>query len=166
MSWHPPVFEGDGSWPSSSSWVPGSRPQGLQEHQDRDLLTGFLLQVGHEPLPPTVGRNVLGRKVLYLPGFFTYGERTSLPASATSSPKTGLGAARPTSPTSSSTPASPWQHPVAPVRHKPLQLATKPSHLPTCCWGQGGGGLSVGAASPSHGRSLWVCTVAEGAVGV
>ncbi|KAJ7424798.1 Mitochondrial carrier 1 [Pitangus sulphuratus] len=28
--------------------------------------------VGHEPLPPTVGRNVLGRKVLYLPGFFTY----------------------------------------------------------------------------------------------
>ncbi|KFM03280.1 Mitochondrial carrier 1, partial [Aptenodytes forsteri] len=36
------------------------------------LLTGFLLQVGHEPLPPTVGRNVLGRKVLYLPGFFTY----------------------------------------------------------------------------------------------
>ncbi|XP_061869265.1 mitochondrial carrier homolog 1 isoform X2 [Colius striatus] len=28
--------------------------------------------VGHEPLPPVVGRNVLGRKVLYLPGFFTY----------------------------------------------------------------------------------------------
>ncbi|XP_010080134.1 PREDICTED: mitochondrial carrier homolog 1, partial [Pterocles gutturalis] len=28
--------------------------------------------VGHEPLPPIVGRNVLGRKVLYLPGFFTY----------------------------------------------------------------------------------------------
>ncbi|XP_059724043.1 mitochondrial carrier homolog 1 isoform X2 [Haemorhous mexicanus] len=28
--------------------------------------------VGHEPLPPTIGRNVLGRKVLYLPGFFTY----------------------------------------------------------------------------------------------
>uniref|UniRef100_G1MUL6 Mitochondrial carrier 1 n=1 Tax=Meleagris gallopavo TaxID=9103 RepID=G1MUL6_MELGA len=36
------------------------------------MLTGFVLQVGHEPLPPTVGRNVLGRKVLYLPGFFTY----------------------------------------------------------------------------------------------
>uniref|UniRef100_K7F3D8 Mitochondrial carrier homolog 1 n=1 Tax=Pelodiscus sinensis TaxID=13735 RepID=K7F3D8_PELSI len=31
-----------------------------------------LLKVGHEPLPPTIGRNVLGRKVLYLPGFFTY----------------------------------------------------------------------------------------------
>ncbi|NXT81787.1 MTCH1 protein, partial [Zapornia atra] len=46
--------------------------QGLQECQDRGLLTGFPLQVGHEPLPPTVGRNVLGRKVLYLPGFFTY----------------------------------------------------------------------------------------------
>ncbi|KAH0618780.1 hypothetical protein JD844_018251, partial [Phrynosoma platyrhinos] len=32
----------------------------------------FLLKVGHEPLPPTVGRNLLGSKVLYLPGFFTY----------------------------------------------------------------------------------------------
>lgn len=49
---------------------------------DRSLLIGFLLQVGHEPLPPTIGRNVLGRKVLYLPGFFTYGERTSLAASS------------------------------------------------------------------------------------
>ncbi|NXM91061.1 MTCH1 protein, partial [Oenanthe oenanthe] len=36
------------------------------------LITRFLSQVGHEPLPPTIGRNVLGRKVLYLPGFFTY----------------------------------------------------------------------------------------------
>ncbi|NWX31614.1 MTCH1 protein, partial [Notiomystis cincta] len=36
------------------------------------LLTRLLSQVGHEPLPPTIGRNVLGRKVLYLPGFFTY----------------------------------------------------------------------------------------------
>ncbi|KFP75781.1 Mitochondrial carrier 1, partial [Acanthisitta chloris] len=36
------------------------------------LFMGFLSQVGHEPLPPTIGRNVLGRKVLYLPGFFTY----------------------------------------------------------------------------------------------
>ncbi|XP_009333041.1 PREDICTED: mitochondrial carrier homolog 1 [Pygoscelis adeliae] len=52
----------------------GRAARGLQEHRDRgrDPLTGFLLQVGHEPLPPTVGRNVLGRKVLYLPGFFTY----------------------------------------------------------------------------------------------
>ncbi|XP_066479831.1 mitochondrial carrier homolog 1 [Tiliqua scincoides] len=32
----------------------------------------LLVQVGHEPLPPVVGRNLLGRKVLYLPGFFTY----------------------------------------------------------------------------------------------
>lgn len=32
------------------------------------------LKVGHEPMPPTVGTNVLGRKVLYLPSFFTYGE--------------------------------------------------------------------------------------------
>ncbi|KAM5263448.1 mitochondrial carrier homolog 1 isoform 1-T1 [Ctenodactylus gundi] len=30
------------------------------------------LQVGHEPMPPTLGTNVLGRKVLYLPSFFTY----------------------------------------------------------------------------------------------
>ncbi|KAM9369363.1 mitochondrial carrier homolog 1 [Phaethornis superciliosus] len=36
------------------------------------LYVKLLMQVGHEPLPPTVGRNVLGRKVLYLPGFFTY----------------------------------------------------------------------------------------------
>ncbi|XP_010133526.1 PREDICTED: mitochondrial carrier homolog 1-like [Buceros rhinoceros silvestris] len=57
-------------WPFSSSQTPG----GLRECGDRGrgLLTGLLWQVGHEPLPPTVGRNVLGRKVLYLPGFFTY----------------------------------------------------------------------------------------------
>ncbi|XP_069731930.1 mitochondrial carrier homolog 1 [Phaenicophaeus curvirostris] len=36
------------------------------------LYVKLLVQVGHEPLPPIVGRNVLGRKVLYLPGFFTY----------------------------------------------------------------------------------------------
>ncbi|XP_050182769.1 mitochondrial carrier homolog 1 isoform X2 [Myiozetetes cayanensis] len=36
------------------------------------LYVKLLVQVGQEPLPPTVGRNVLGRKVLYLPGFFTY----------------------------------------------------------------------------------------------
>lgn len=31
-------------------------------------------QVGHEPLPPTVGTTMFGRRVLYLPGFFSYGE--------------------------------------------------------------------------------------------
>ncbi|XP_041316416.1 mitochondrial carrier homolog 1 isoform X1 [Pyrgilauda ruficollis] len=36
------------------------------------LYVKLLVQVGHEPLPPTIGRNVLGRKVLYMPGFFTY----------------------------------------------------------------------------------------------
>ncbi|XP_072853544.2 mitochondrial carrier homolog 1 isoform X1 [Pogona vitticeps] len=36
------------------------------------LYVKLLVQVGHEPLPPTVGRNLLGRKVLYLPGFFAY----------------------------------------------------------------------------------------------
>ncbi|XP_069489520.1 mitochondrial carrier homolog 1 isoform X1 [Ambystoma mexicanum] len=32
----------------------------------------LLVQVGHEPLPATYGRNILGNRVLYLPGFFTY----------------------------------------------------------------------------------------------
>ncbi|XP_030076389.1 mitochondrial carrier homolog 1 isoform X1 [Microcaecilia unicolor] len=32
----------------------------------------LLIQVGHEPLSPVEGTNLLGRKVLYLPGFFTY----------------------------------------------------------------------------------------------
>ncbi|XP_050812340.1 mitochondrial carrier homolog 1 [Gopherus flavomarginatus] len=36
------------------------------------LYVKLLIQVRHEPLPPTIGRNVLGKKVLYLPGFFTY----------------------------------------------------------------------------------------------
>ncbi|XP_036172651.1 mitochondrial carrier homolog 1 isoform X3 [Myotis myotis] len=36
------------------------------------LYVKLLIQVGHEPMPPTVGTNVLGRKVLYLPSFFTY----------------------------------------------------------------------------------------------
>lgn len=38
------------------------------------LLSLLILKVGHEPMPPTLGTNVLGRKVLYLPSFFTYGE--------------------------------------------------------------------------------------------
>lgn len=42
-----------------------------------DLLCLLILKVGHEPMPPTVGTNVLGRKVLYLPSFFTYGECAS-----------------------------------------------------------------------------------------
>ncbi|XP_028309668.1 mitochondrial carrier homolog 1-like isoform X2 [Gouania willdenowi] len=32
----------------------------------------LLIQVGHEPLPPTVGTTLFGRRVLYLPGFFSY----------------------------------------------------------------------------------------------
>uniref|UniRef100_A0A4W4FVU1 Mitochondrial carrier homolog 2 n=1 Tax=Electrophorus electricus TaxID=8005 RepID=A0A4W4FVU1_ELEEL len=31
-----------------------------------------LVQVGHEPLPPTLGRNVFGRQVYQLPGLFAY----------------------------------------------------------------------------------------------
>ncbi|NXT79721.1 MTCH2 protein, partial [Zapornia atra] len=31
-----------------------------------------LVQVGYEPLPPTLGRNVFGRQVYQLPGFFAY----------------------------------------------------------------------------------------------
>uniref|UniRef100_A0A8I3WDC3 Uncharacterized protein n=1 Tax=Callithrix jacchus TaxID=9483 RepID=A0A8I3WDC3_CALJA len=36
------------------------------------LYMKLLIQVCHEPMPPTLGTNVLGRKVLYLPSFFTY----------------------------------------------------------------------------------------------
>ncbi|XP_027869313.1 mitochondrial carrier homolog 1 isoform X2 [Xiphophorus couchianus] len=31
-------------------------------------------EVGHEPLPPAVGSTMLGRPVLYLPGFFSYAQ--------------------------------------------------------------------------------------------
>lgn len=34
----------------------------------------FLLKVGYEPLPPTLGRNIFGRQVYQLPGLFAYGE--------------------------------------------------------------------------------------------
>uniref|UniRef100_A0A9J8AKZ3 Mitochondrial carrier homolog 2 n=1 Tax=Cyprinus carpio carpio TaxID=630221 RepID=A0A9J8AKZ3_CYPCA len=33
-----------------------------------------LVQVGHEPLPPTLGRNLFGRQVYQLPGLFAYGK--------------------------------------------------------------------------------------------
>ncbi|XP_067095608.1 mitochondrial carrier homolog 1-like isoform X1 [Osmerus mordax] len=36
------------------------------------LYVKLLIQVGHEPLAPTVGTTMFGRKVLYLPGFFSY----------------------------------------------------------------------------------------------
>ncbi|KAJ8260255.1 hypothetical protein GJAV_G00178850 [Gymnothorax javanicus] len=36
------------------------------------LYVKLLIQVGHEPLPPTVGTTMFGRKVMYLPGFFSY----------------------------------------------------------------------------------------------
>ncbi|XP_023267299.1 mitochondrial carrier homolog 1 isoform X1 [Seriola lalandi dorsalis] len=36
------------------------------------LYVKLLIQVGHEPLPPTVGTTMFGRRVLYLPGFFSY----------------------------------------------------------------------------------------------
>ncbi|XP_033825670.1 mitochondrial carrier homolog 1-like isoform X3 [Periophthalmus magnuspinnatus] len=34
----------------------------------------LLIQVGHEPLPPTWGTTLFGRKVLYLPGLFSYAQ--------------------------------------------------------------------------------------------
>uniref|UniRef100_A0A665X4G0 Mitochondrial carrier 1 n=1 Tax=Echeneis naucrates TaxID=173247 RepID=A0A665X4G0_ECHNA len=37
------------------------------------LYVKLLIQVGHEPLPLTVGTTVFGKRVLYLPGFFSYG---------------------------------------------------------------------------------------------
>ncbi|XP_026187958.1 mitochondrial carrier homolog 1 [Mastacembelus armatus] len=36
------------------------------------LYVKLLIQVGHEPLPPTMGTTMFGRRVLYLPGFFSY----------------------------------------------------------------------------------------------
>uniref|UniRef100_W5N0L6 Mitochondrial carrier homolog 1 n=1 Tax=Lepisosteus oculatus TaxID=7918 RepID=W5N0L6_LEPOC len=36
------------------------------------LYVKLLIQVGHEPQPPKLGTNLFGRKVLYLPGFFSY----------------------------------------------------------------------------------------------
>ncbi|KPP80263.1 mitochondrial carrier 1-like, partial [Scleropages formosus] len=36
------------------------------------LYVKLLIQVGHEPLAPTLGTTMFGRKVLYLPGFFSY----------------------------------------------------------------------------------------------
>ncbi|XP_077569152.1 mitochondrial carrier homolog 1-like [Stigmatopora nigra] len=36
------------------------------------LYVKLLIQVGHEPLPPTLGTTMFGRRVLYLPGFFSY----------------------------------------------------------------------------------------------
>uniref|UniRef100_A0A3B3V8E6 Mitochondrial carrier 1 n=1 Tax=Poecilia latipinna TaxID=48699 RepID=A0A3B3V8E6_9TELE len=38
------------------------------------LYVKLLIQVGHEPLPPAAGTTMFGRPVLYLPGFFSYGE--------------------------------------------------------------------------------------------
>ncbi|XP_066549973.1 mitochondrial carrier homolog 2-like [Amia ocellicauda] len=36
------------------------------------VYTTLLVQVGYEPLTPTLGRNIFGRQVYYLPGLFTY----------------------------------------------------------------------------------------------
>ncbi|XP_071227747.1 mitochondrial carrier homolog 1-like isoform X2 [Salvelinus alpinus] len=38
------------------------------------LYVKLLIQIGHEPLIPTVGTTMFGRKVLYLPGFFSYAQ--------------------------------------------------------------------------------------------
>uniref|UniRef100_A0A8C0F702 Mitochondrial carrier 2 n=1 Tax=Bubo bubo TaxID=30461 RepID=A0A8C0F702_BUBBB len=35
-------------------------------------LVPLVLQVGYEPLPPTLGRNIFGRQVYQLPGLFAY----------------------------------------------------------------------------------------------
>uniref|UniRef100_A0A8C0FJA8 Mitochondrial carrier 1 n=1 Tax=Bubo bubo TaxID=30461 RepID=A0A8C0FJA8_BUBBB len=75
VSWQPHVSGGDrGNMALGQPLDRGCMSRRFRERRDRgrDLLTGFFSQVGHEPLPPTIGRNVLGRKVLYLPGFFTY----------------------------------------------------------------------------------------------
>lgn len=40
-------------------------------------MLSFCFQVGYEPLPPTLGRNIFGRQVYQLPGLFAYGESLS-----------------------------------------------------------------------------------------
>lgn len=51
------------------------------------------LQVGYEPLPPTLGRNIFGRQVYQLPGLFSYGESAPVgpprrcPGAAVGSPR-------------------------------------------------------------------------------
>ena len=55
------------------AWERGEGRPNQQENLTLPLCLS-ILKVGHEPMPPTIGTNVLGRKVLYLPSFFTYGE--------------------------------------------------------------------------------------------
>lgn len=52
----------------------GKRACSKPESPEELCFSLLILKVGHEPMPPTLGTNVLGRKVLYLPSFFTYGE--------------------------------------------------------------------------------------------
>uniref|UniRef100_A0A8C6W2S4 Mitochondrial carrier homolog 1 n=1 Tax=Nannospalax galili TaxID=1026970 RepID=A0A8C6W2S4_NANGA len=59
-------------WNSLSVWVEVEPGRGQPEVNATFLLSLLNLKVGHEPMPPTLGTNVLGRKVLYLPSFFTY----------------------------------------------------------------------------------------------
>lgn len=47
-------------------------------------------QVGYEPLPPTLGRNIFGRQVYQLPGLFAYGEFHSAAPSGCSGHTVGL----------------------------------------------------------------------------
>lgn len=39
-----------------------------------NIFVSLQIQVGHEPLPPTLGRNMFGRQVYQLPGLFAYGK--------------------------------------------------------------------------------------------
>lgn len=51
-------------------------------------------QVGYEPLPPTLGRNIFGRQVYQLPGLFSYGESVPpCPRPRPSPPWRGVGPA-------------------------------------------------------------------------
>lgn len=51
-------------------------------------------QVGYEPLPPTLGRNIFGRQVYQLPGLFAYGECRSAARPGAVGTRRGSDAAR------------------------------------------------------------------------
>lgn len=58
---------------------PGPGPGGCRGRAPRAARDGgdgprLSPQVGYEPLPPTLGRNIFGRQVYQLPGLFAYGE--------------------------------------------------------------------------------------------
>lgn len=138
-------------------------PRDFENTRTETCSQGFSLRLGMSLyLQPLAEMCWEGRSCTCLASSPTVSDCPSLPARGLALGESGLGAARQTELTPSSTPTSPWAHPEATVRHKPPQLLARLSDLCTYCWGQRCGGHSVGAPSCSHGTLLWVFTVVEG----